>query len=292
MLILGKEGTTMINKLRLTIKSPKTLIAATLFSIFSSTVVYANDSCNADLEAGLTINKSKIEFFESKNKTNVLYRIDSQNNLIVGGKSIALNTEQTVLIKQYSARIQAIVPKVRSVATESIELALEGVNLTFNELLGEGNKVSADLTKELSSIRDEVLNKFTIENGITIGEDGLEDEKLLGKEFEQRIESAVEKAVVSSMGTLLVTLGQEIMFSGGDTNTLEERMESFGDNIEREMETRSKTIEQKADSLCFAIIEIDQLEEQLKSSIAPLADINVLTVKRINVNEAKDKRLM
>ena len=148
---------------------------------------------------------------------------------------------------------------MRSVATESIELALEGVNLTFNELLGEGNKVSADLTKELSSIRDEVLNKFTIENGITIGEDGLEDEKLLGKEFEQRIESAVEKAVVSSMGTLLITLEQEIMFSGGDTNTLEERMESFGDNIEREMETRSKTIEQKADSLCFAIKSINKI---------------------------------
>jgi hypothetical protein len=279
----------MMNKLQQTIKSPKILITAALLSLFSPTALYAHDSCDVDLKAGLTINKSKIEFFESKNKKNIFYIIDNQNNLTVHGKPISLNSEQKVLVKQYTTRIRAMVPQVRHLAIEGVELAIEGVNLAFNELLGEGNTAGVGLTKELSSIRDEVLDRYTIEKGFTLGEHGLEDDELLGKEFEQRIESAVENAVMSSMGTILVTLGQKMMLSGSDGGSFETKMESFGENVEREMEMRTEKIERKADSLCVDITEIDQLEGKLQSSIPSLADINVLTVKKVEIQDKEDK---
>jgi len=271
---------------------PKTLIAVTLISVFISKTLYAHNSCDVDLEAGLTINESKLEFFESKNKHQVLYTIDSNNNLNVGGEDISLNSEQQAMVEQYSTDIRAMVPKIRSIAIEGVDLALEGVNLAFNELLGEGNDVGSDLTHELSTLREDVAEKFTIENGFTIGENGLEDEELFGEEIEQRIESAVEKAVMGSMGSLLVALGQEMMFSGGDTDAFETRMENFGENIENEMELRAGKIERKADKLCLAAVEIDKLEEELKSSIEPLADINVLTVKHNRNYDDHDKSAM
>ena len=193
---------------------------------------------------------------------------------------------------QYSASIRTIIPQVRTIAIEGVELALDGVNLAFNELLGEGNKVGADLTKELSSLRDEVANRFTIEHGFTIGEDGLDDDELLGEEFEERIEAAVEKAVTSSMGSLLMALGQQMMTSGGDPDTFETKMEHFGDTIEREMESRSDKIERKADSLCLSAIEIDQLEEKLRSNISELAGINVISAKAFRKHEEKDRSAM
>ena len=69
-------------------------------------------------------------------------------------------------------------------------------------------------------------------------------------------------------------------------------MESFGENVEREMELRTKKIEEKANSLCAAVVDIDQLEEQLKSSISPLADINVITVKQFSESNLHNKKLM
>jgi len=270
---------------------PKTLIAVTLLSVFISKALYAHDSCDVDLEAGLTINESKLEFFESENKDHVLYAIDSNYNLTVRGEDVSLNSKQQALVEAYSTNIRAMVPQVRHIAIEGVDLAIEGVNLAFNKLLGEDNDVGADLTQELFSLRKEVDERFTIEHGVTLGENGLEDDELLGEDFEQRIESAVEKAIVDSMGSLLVALGQEIMFSG-DSDAFETRMESFGENIEQEMELRAEKIERKADSLCLAAVEIDQLEEELKSSIAPLADINVITAKHTSGHEKHDKRLM
>lgn len=282
----------MTNKSLFTLKSPKTFIAATLISLFSSTALYAHNSCNVDLDAGVTINQSSIEFFDPDKKNTPLYIIDSNNNLIVDGKSISLNDDQQVLVEHYSSNIRAMVPQVRGIALEGVDLALEGVNLAFNELLGEGNEIGADLTQELSSIKEDVATRFTIEHGFTLGENGLDDDELLGEEFEQRIESAVEKAVMGSMGSLLVALGQEMMFSGGDTDAFETRMENFGENIEHEMESRAEKIELKANELCLGMVKIDEIEEQLKASIVSLENINVITVQHSNEHQDIEQRSM
>ena len=253
----------------------KSLLVVTLLATLSSANVMAHDSCNIELEAGININENSIEFFNEKSKT-TLYKIDHDKTLIVAGKTITLDNKQQALVTQYSTSIKAMVPKVREIAIEGVDLALEGVNLAFNELLGEGNSVGADLTKELANLRDEIAQRYTLEHGFTIGEDGDHGE-LLGEEFEQRIETVVEKAVMSSLGSIMMAVGKEMMSSNGDSNTFETRMEKFGESIEYEMETRAKKIEHKADKLCLAALKIDGLEEQLKASVEPLAKINVIS---------------
>jgi hypothetical protein len=276
----------MFNSFILNNKPQKLLSAVAVLSIFVSVNLYAHDACNIELDAGLTLNETRLEFFTasqgSENNKKILYKIENDHSLIVHGQAIALNSYQQALVTKYATSIRAMVPKVRTIAIDGVDLALEGVNLAFNKLLGEGNNVGTELTQELSILRDEIASRFTVENGITIGENGVDSEnitseKILGKEFEQRIESAVEKAVINAMGSLLIIMGQDMLVSGGDSNAFETRMENFGESIADEMELRAKKIEQKADALCLAVADIDQIEEQLKASILPLANINVLS---------------
>jgi hypothetical protein len=257
-----------------------------LLLIFSSVNLFAQDTCDIELDAGLTLNETTLEFFnvakDSENNKQILYKIDNDQHLTVHGQEIDLNDHQQALVTQYAMSIRAMVPQIRTIAIKGVDLALEGVNLAFNELLGEGNNVGAKLTQELSTLRDEVATRFTVEHGITINENNVNNENftgedILGKEFEQRIKSAVETAVINSMGSLLITMGQEMLFSGGDTNAFETRMDNFGDSIADEMELRTEKIKLKADALCLAIADIDQLEEKLKTSIVALANINVVS---------------
>ncbi len=260
------------------------IVAATFIAALSSVPAYAhNDSCDVDLDAGFSINKSSIEFLDEDNHS--LYKIINDEALIVSGEHIALSSNQQKLVHEYSTSIRALVPEIRTVAIEGVDLALEGVNLVFTKLLGEGSNVGEEVTQELSSLRDEVSTRFSIEHGFTIGSDGVGGDELLGAEFEERIESAVEKAVVNSMGTLLVALGQQMLFSGGDTDDFETRMESFGEDMEHEMEKRAEKIEHKAEKLCKSAIEIDQLEEQLKANIKSLVNINVISAKLGHANK-------
>ncbi len=264
-----------------------TLIASSFTAALVSSTVYANESCSVDLSAGFKINKNSIEFLQSGNesKDQTLYRINEGSKLFVGNKKLALTAKQKTLVKQYDGKIRQLVPQVKSVAIEGVDLAIDGVNLAFNGLLGEGNAVGADLTKELNLIRDQVTSNLTIENGISVGVDGLESEELLGKDFEQRIESAVEKAVLNSMGSILMAVGQQMMAGDGDEGSFETRMEDFGNTIEHEMTTRSEQIEAKAQALCINIAKLDALEEKLKAEIEPLATTNVFTVTQSSSDE-------
>ncbi|KGJ97061.1 DUF2884 family protein [Colwellia psychrerythraea] len=259
-----------------------TLIASALTASLASSSVYAHQSCNVDLSAGFTINASTTEFLQEAGgddqQKRSLYKIVDGKQLFINSISIELTDTQQVLVQKYDDKIRNLVPQVKNVAIEGVDLAVDGVNLAFNGLLGEGNTVAKDLTKELTLIRTQMLDNLSIENGISVGVEGLESEELLGKDFDQRIESAVEKAVLNSMGSILIAMGQQMISSDGDEQSFETRMEKFGEKIEHEMTARSAVIEKKAQALCVSIAEVDALEEQLKGKIKPLAITNVFTV--------------
>ena len=266
-----------------------TFIASALTLSFASTAAYASTSCNVDLSAGFSIDTNSIEFLraegENDNKKHHLYTIIAGKKLLVDNQEIKLSDVQQSLVINYDEKIRHLVPQVKNVAIEGVDLAIEGVNLAFNGLLGEGNAVAADLTTELTLIRKQVSDNLSIEHGVSVGVEGLESEGLLGKDFDKRIESAVEKAVLNSMGSILIAMGQQMVASGGDEGNFETRMENFGENIEHEMTTRSAVIEKKAEALCISIVEVDALEEQLKREIKPLAGINVFTVTQKHYEE-------
>lgn len=269
-----------------------TLIASALTLSFASSAVYANTSCNVNLSAGFAIKANSIEFLQaegnSDKKERSLYTIIDGKNLLVDNQEIKLSDDQQALVKKYDQQIRHLVPQVKDVAIEGVDLAIEGVNLAFNGLLGKGNAVAADLTSELTLIREQVSTNLSIEHGVSVGVEGLESEGLLGKDFDKRIESAVEKAVLNSMGSILIAMGQQMVASDGDERNFETRMENFGENIEHEMTTRSAIIEKKAEALCISIAEVDALEEQLKLEIEPLADINIFTVTQKHYEEESD----
>ncbi len=266
----------------------KTLAASALICAITSTSLLAHESCEVDLTAGININSQHIEFFavndHEQNKPAIsMYKIVDDNQLIVGDKTVNLTAEQQLLVQNYAGSMRALVPQVKTLAIEGVDLALEGVDLAFTKLLGEGNQVGAELSQELLLVRQAIDSKLSIEKGITFGLNGNDNHKMvddfMGEEFEQRIESAVEKAIMNSMGSLLLALGQEVLFSDSANNGFETRMENFGDEIEREMETRAEVIEVKAEQLCLAIQKIDVLEEQLKASVIEVENFDVLTTK-------------
>jgi hypothetical protein len=268
----------------------KTLIATALIlassSSFASNASFTNDSCDANISGGIKITPATIEF--SKNKKQ-LYKIVENEMLFVDGEQIALSHSQQSLVTDYSLSIRATVPEIKDIALDAIDLASDGVNLAFNELLGEGNDISAEITAQLSEIRKEVDIGFTSDKEIYFDEDGFSGENFFNEDFEERIESAVEKTVQNSIGSLMIAVGQQMLFSGGDMDAFETRMEDFGTKMENEMESRGEAIEKRGEALCQSVIAIDALEDQLTNAITELEDFNLL---KTNTSYKNSKDLM
>lgn len=244
---------------------------------------FSSDSCDVELNAGLRINKSAVEF--SKNDK-ILYKIINNEQLFVNGQSIALDSSQQALVTEYSENIRGVLPEVKEIALDAIELAAEGVTLAFDGLLGEDNDLGSELSTQLLTIKDEVDQQFSDNREFYIDEHGEWDGEFFGEDFEQRIEETVEEVVQNSMGTLLIAVGQQMLFSGGDMDAFETRMEDFGEQIEHEMEARGEEIEKRGEALCQSIYQIDELETQLQQQISELSEIDVISAEIDGRNKA------
>jgi hypothetical protein len=240
----------------------------------------AHQSCDIELSAGLEIKPASITFFEqssgSENSKLALYTIQDSKSLSIRGEKILLTHEQLTLINAYDLHIRQLVPKVKNIAIEGVDIAIDGVSIIFNSLLGEDNTVGQDLITELTKLRQQIDVNLSDEHDIIIGVDGLESDDLLGEDFEQRIESAVEKAVMGSMGSLLVALGKQMI--NDDDQGFENKIDTFSQTLEREMESRANIIEDKVEKLCSDFVKLEMIETQLQESIAELQPINVFNV--------------
>jgi hypothetical protein len=259
----------------------KTLIASALIlassSVFAHDNSFSHDSCNVELNGGIKINQTMVQFLTDKKP---VYKIVNDQDLYVGGQQIDLTASQQSLVTDYSTSIRQILPEVEEIALDAIELATDGVNLAFDELLGEGNDIGSEITLQLSEVRQEVERAFSEDQEIYFDENGLEGEGVFGEEFEARIESAVEETIQNSMGSLLIAVGQEVLFSGDGVDGFEARMENFGEQIEHEMEARGEAMEKRADALCSSVVAIDALEENLSTSIEELENIDFITTSQ------------
>lgn len=253
----------------------KTLITAAL--IMSSSAVWAHDnSCDVDLTGGVTISPTSITFLQDKKP---VYSISASHQLSVNDEIVSLSPSQQSLINEYESSIRQVVPEMRSIANDGIELATQGVTMAFGELLGENSDAVNNITTQLAKIKQQLNTRFADTETFTIDENGLNGEDFLGEEFEKELESTIENAIKSSIGSIMVAVGQQMIFSGGDSNAFEAKMEKFGDQIEHEMESKSTLLETRANQLCESIVVIDQLEAQLKTEIPQLSSYDFIKAK-------------
>lgn len=256
-----------------------------MFFPLVSNAVFAATSCDIEVFGGMKLNATSLEFFQAvtdeQTEQKSLYQISSATDskkLLINKQEVSLTAPQQRLINDYDNNIRQIVPKVKTVANDSLDLAIDGIDVAFNDLLGEGNQLTKNLTEELSLLQSQLAASLSIEKGIAVGIKGESEDNLFGNDIEQRVKSAIQKAVLDSMGSIFITLGQQLMFSGNSDVSLDTQMKHFTDKVEQEISAKTALIEEKSQVLCQNIIKIDALEEKLKQQFPSLSTVNTFTV--------------
>lgn len=205
--------------------------------------------------------------------------IDETHTLYVNGQQIYLDTQQQQWVEDYYQGIHDAVPQVADIAVEGIGIASEAIGLVFGELLGHNSDAVIDLTDKLEEMNEQIQYNFYAEDGsIRLDSDEFENGNFFGEEWEEEFEQAVEELVFDSMGRLMIAIGSEMLMSGGDMDSFEQRMETFAADIEDKVEFRGEELEQKAEALCEHLIKVDMAEEALQGSIDELHALNILKV--------------
>ena len=240
----------------------KTLLIATGFALTSiSTAVMAHDShhsCNINFDKDISITS---ELVSMKDAGTELWRINSNGQLWLDGRQVETDRDTQKLLKDYQAGVRTQTLETVALVEDALVLAADAVNSVLTELTGDTLDSHPSLQNAMDKIKTstETVVKRNGDSVEIYGSrfDNIDD--AFGEEFEQ----AIEEAVTSSMGSILMIVGKAM--SSGEGN-FEQRMEAFGEKMERfgedleaRMESKAQLLEQRGDAMCANLQQLDAL---------------------------------
>lgn len=259
----------------------KIVIAAVC--LLAATCVQAKDGCGMDLDGGLRITNTALEFTEG-DKTR--YKILNDQTLVVNERALSLDPQQQLLVKQYAQGVRALVPEVRQLTLDGVDLAAQTMGLVFQELLGPENQTAQKVQHEFVLLKSDIEKRFASGQPININQKGIQSNDFLGADFEARISKIVEASQKEISWSVIKSVGAT-MFSGHDKdgdfetrmNKFGEKMDKFGKTMDREMNARAANLEHRADAVCSSVLALDSKEEELRQSIKEISSFNLIKLK-------------
>ncbi|NMH61448.1 DUF2884 family protein [Alteromonas ponticola] len=256
----------------------KTFLALAVSAAIVSSPVFAHSSdsdCDVNLDGNLRYDKGLLEV-ETDDGT--VFSIDKSHKLYVDGNAYTLNAKQQRAVSDYYQNISDAIPMTVNIATEGLQLASSAVSEVFAELLGDDDIVR-DFDELFTELSDEINTRFyDSEGGYRVDTREFNDDDWMSSTWEDRFEERVESLVEQSIGRILISVGQELVWEGGDIDAFANKMERFGENIEDKVEHQAEALEDKAEELCHVLRKADKAENELQSQISQLASLNVLDI--------------
>ncbi|MFT2092337.1 DUF2884 family protein [Paraglaciecola sp. 2405UD69-4] len=252
----------------------RSIILATTLT-FSSLSAFANQ-CDIELDGELKLEDKVLQVqVDRRNKLT----ITADKTLYINNQAISLTSEQQEWVDDYYNGINQAVPQAANIATDAVALASSAMNEVFGELLGADSYVIQDLSDKLYDLEQQVHYNFYGDNGnIRINSNTFEDGEFMGTQWEQEFEETIEELVAESIGHIMVALGTQIIFGGGDLDEFEHKMEHFGQRIEHKFETQATSLEANTNALCYTLTKVDVAENNLQKSIRQLRNLDILHI--------------
>lgn len=262
----------------------KTLLIATGFaltSISSAVMAHEGQSCNVNFDKDLVINS---ELVSMKDAGTELWRINNNGQLWLDGKAVSTDSNTRALLRDYQAGVRSQTLETVALVEDALVLAADAVNSVLTELTGDSLADHPALQKALDKIKTG-SESVIVRSGDTIEVYGSRFDSVddaFGEEFEQ----AIEEAVTSSMGSILMLVGKAMASGEGNfeqrMEAFGERMERFGEDLEARMDVQTKALEQRGESMCANLQQLDALESQIQQAIPQMQQYDLIEINADN----------
>jgi uncharacterized coiled-coil protein SlyX len=270
--ILIKE-ITMSNKLLVSAAVASALLSG---QAMAHDTHFQNNSCDVELDGHIQYYQGDLTV---KMDSGNVVKIDQYYNLTLNGKDVALDSDQQRWVTEYYDSIDMAIPMTLTIASEGLKIANVAVSEVFTELLGD-NTMDDDFQALFTSLETKLSTSFYDDAGnLRVDSTEFEEPGWFDESWEQEFEAELESLVSESMGRILIALGTQMLWEGGDMSEFEQRMETWGEDLEFRLESQAAALEEKADALCEVLQKADYAEGQMQATISGLDDLNLLDME-------------
>ncbi|MBV2130418.1 DUF2884 family protein [Arsukibacterium indicum] len=243
------------------------LASAVVFgSISMNAMAHQNTHCNIEFDHDLVINSSSVMLQE---QGATLWQIDKDGQLTLNGKTIMVNNDTRLLLRDYQAGIRSQTVETVALVEDALIMASEALTTVVSELTGKTLDEYPAMQQALTKISD-AANQVVVQDGdntYLYGSRLDNIDQAFGPEFEQ----AIEDAVSQSMGNIMMLVGKAMTSGEGSfeqrMEAFGQKMEKFGEELEAKMEFKAEALEQRGEAICSQVAKLDTLESRIQLQI-------------------------
>ena len=276
----------MSNKLLLSVAVTSALISGHAFAHDSS---FQNNSCDMELDGHIQYYQGDLTVQMDNGS---VMTIDAQHNMTLNGESVSLDSEQQRWVSEYYNNIDIAIPMTLTIASEGLQIANVAVTEVFTELLG-GDQMGDDFNELFNSLETKLNTSFYDDAGnIRVDSTKFDEPGWFDESWEQEFETQIESLISESMGRILIAVGTQMLWEGGDMSEFEQKMERWGEDLEYRLESQAASLEEKGEALCKVLKKADYAEGKMQASISGLDDLNLLDIDHQDSHGHNDEMKM
>lgn len=187
--------------------------------------------------------------------------------MVIDGKELKLAADDRARITQFESETRLLIPQVKLVTKEAIDIAFTALIEVSRALNGEQNNPTV---KKLQNAQIALHNSFSKNPSLVINDN-------MDKEI---IEPIVTDFVPDVVGAAIKQL-LSLAFSGDDAKAkaFEARMDKMGKEIQTKVDARAKKLEPLAQAMCSRIRNMDKIEDGISVRLSNKQKINLLETK-------------
>lgn len=241
-------------------------LAAALMAPLSQAMaeVHIESRCEVDSPYSMKVEPARLIF--SKEGAVIAF---AQGELYLDGKLVELSSADSDRVAAFEQDVRALIPEVKAVAHEAIELAFVALHRVIDTFASDGNKAS--FNAELEAMRVEIASAVTRAESTTEFDNGEFESKI--SEFATRLAPRVA-GEFASQAIAAAMSGDE-----ASVNAIEAKASRLERDIEASIEAPAKALEARVDALCPRVQALDRIDNQMEMRLPNGEPLDLLKVK-------------
>lgn len=211
--------------------------------------VHVHDSCDVHSEYALQMHGKAFVF--TRDDGPAQHVAIGGGRLFVDGKEVALDAADRERVQRFEAGLNRLVPQMQAVVVDATDIAFSALEEVARGFAPKGGSdVVARLEESRAKLHAELRDRPVM---------------MFNDDLEARVIKPVVTEYVPLIAGNAVSSTLAVVFSGDEKKAEEfgRRMDAMGDEIERKVEKRAKSLEPRVDALCDGARDLDRLEDGL-----------------------------
>lgn len=238
--------------------------------ILLSSQAYAAQ-CKVDLKNEVHLNSERIEILQTSGEKAI---VDADNNLLIHGEKIELDSEQQQAIEQYRESLNDYLPRAKEIARDGLALANDIVDDVAQSF--DSPEAFEDVKASMQKFFAEMEARYYQNGDLVLPADSFSSlSESWAEDFEKAKALFNEEFITSAFNAM-----SEKMKAEGGLNLTEmaNSMSELKERIAERLKQHSAEVQQQSEAFCDSLDEMAEQEQQLHKKIPELKDYQIFTI--------------